>query len=69
MLAGMAYANVHVTSYFFFNIIFYLFIIFLQEPVWLNMMTHSSHHSHLCEKFMVQFIDCLRIGNSRETNL
>ncbi|KAL9961097.1 hypothetical protein ACROYT_G029979 [Oculina patagonica] len=40
----------------------------LKEPVWLNMMTHSSHRSHLCEKFMVQLVECLRIGNSRETN-
>ena len=28
MHAGMAYASVHVTSYFFFNIIFYLFYYF-----------------------------------------
>lgn len=40
-----------------------------QEPVWLNMMNQSSHRSQLCEKFMVQFIDCLQLANTKETNL
>ncbi|PFX15192.1 Folliculin-interacting protein 1 [Stylophora pistillata] len=40
----------------------------LKEPVWLNMMTHSSHRPQLCDKFMVELVDCLKVGNSRETN-
>lgn len=40
----------------------------LKEPVWLNMMNQSSHRSQLCEKFMVQFIDCLQLANTKETN-
>lgn len=40
----------------------------LKEPVWLNMMSQSSHRSQLCEKFMVQLTDCLRLGNTKETN-
>lgn len=40
----------------------------LSEPVWLNMMSHSSYRYSMCEKFMKQFMFLVSKYDNKNTN-
>ncbi|XP_033750955.1 folliculin-interacting protein 2-like isoform X2 [Pecten maximus] len=40
----------------------------LSEPVWLNMMSHSSYRYSICEKFMKQFMFLVSKYDNKNTN-